>query len=147
MVPTHGSQMIYANLLLMISELLVAGLLSCDPALTALFTPPRPRVGRYEVCVTPASIDEIVAEAGSGGHYGPVELVEALDAFGTGGDYDRAELARLYGGRRARVVRGWIERNGRIESVTLISPRPDRTLTRLEPDTMVIRYTVGTRGL
>jgi hypothetical protein len=41
-----------------------------------------------------------------------------------------------------RVARGWAERGDRFESVTLLSPYPDRTLTRLEPGTLVIRLTL-----
>src|SRR5438046_2442231 len=80
-VPTHGSQMIYAIALLMI----------CDSPLAALFTPARPEVGRYQVCTTG---DPIEQAAGAG----PIESLNALDGFGGAGPYDRAALARLYGG-------------------------------------------------
>src|SRR5947199_10872196 len=96
-VPTHGSQMIYAIALLMI----------CDPVLAALFTPPpRPELGRYEVCTTAQSIEEAVQE-GAGDRADEIESLEALDAFGTAGPYNRAALARLYGGTRVRVVHRW----------------------------------------
>ena len=55
--------------------------------------------------------------------------------------YSRAALARLYTGQRVRVVRGWIDRGDRFESVTLLSPYPDATLTRLVSGTMIIRWT------
>jgi len=65
--------------------------------------------------------------------------MDSLEAFGTAGLYDRSKVARLYAGRRVSVVRAPIERDGRtIAAVTLISPYPDATLTRLEPGTMVI---------
>jgi len=115
---------------------------SCDPALTALFTPSRPSVGRYEVCTT---TDPLVDVAAAGPHYGPTELVEPPDAFGAAGPYDRAALARLYAGKRVRVARGWMEYVDRFESVTLLSPYPDATLTRLLPGTMVIRWTTAVR--
>ncbi len=119
-------------------------LVSCDPVLTALFTPARPQLGRYEVCTTGDSI-EAVTEAGGaeGPHYSDVEALEALDAFGTAGLYDRSKLARLYGGTRVRVARGWTESAGRFESVTLLSPYPDASLTRLMPGTMEIRFTLA----
>ena len=62
---------------------------------------------------------------------------------GAAGPYDRARLARLYGGTRVRVVRGWAETAGHFESVTLLSPYPDPDLTRLQPGTMVISWTFG----
>jgi hypothetical protein len=120
---------------------LLAGALSCDPALTALFTPLRPVLGRYEVCTAPAPLDE-VAHAPGAPHFAPGEMIEALDAFGSAGTYRRAALATLYGGQRVRVARGWVEYADRFESVTLLSPYPDAALTRLIPGTMVIRWTV-----
>jgi hypothetical protein len=111
---------------------------TCDAALTGLFTPPHPVWGRYEVCTTDAPGEPPPA----GFTYGPVELLEALDAFGTAGAYDRSRLAQLYGGRRARVIRGWKEDAEQFESVTLISPYPDASLHRLRQGTMIIRWSV-----
>src|SRR5262245_27684221 len=51
-VPTQGSQMIYATVLIMIAQ-------TCDPVLTALFTPAKPRLGHYEVCTTDEPIDAV----------------------------------------------------------------------------------------
>ena len=107
-------------------------LASCDPALSPLFTPPHPRLGRYEVCT---SSDPIQAVNG-----GPIEALEALDAFGTAGTYDRPALAQLYGGTRVRVARGWTATGNRVESITRLSPYPDASLTRLLPGTMEIRF-------
>ena len=121
---------------------LLAGALACNPALTALFTPPRPGLGRYEVCTTTDRLEEVAA---GGPHYGPIELLEPLDAFGAAGSYNRAALARLYAGRRIRVARGWIEYVDRFESITLLSPYPDATLTHLLPGTMVIRWMTAVR--
>jgi hypothetical protein len=120
---------------------LLAAALACDPALTALFTPPRPSLGRYEVCTT-TDLLEAVATGAGGPHYGAIELLDPLDAFGSAGSYSRAALARLYAGTRVRVARGWIDHADRFESVTLLSPYPDATLTRLLPGTMVIRWTL-----
>jgi hypothetical protein len=117
-------------------------LVSCDPALTALFTPPRPALGRYEVCATAEAVTEVVAAGTAEGlHYGAVEPLESLDGFGTAGPYDRSRLARLYGGTRVQVVHGWKEaEDGGFESITLLSPRPDPGLTRLLPGTLEIRW-------
>ena len=129
----------------MILVLLAATLVSCDPVLTALFTPLHPSVGRYEVCTTTDPLVAVVEVAAGGPHYGPTELLEAFDAFGTAGSYNRAALALLYAGKRVRVARGWTEYPDRFESVTLLSPYPDATLTRLLPGTMVIKWTTVVR--
>ena len=105
---------------------------TCDPALTALFTPLHPGLGRYEVCTTDAPLED------------DAEPLEALDAFGAGGAYDRARLARLYGGLRVRVARSWKRTSdGGFESITRLSPYPDSTLSRLLPGTMEIRWVLA----
>lgn len=116
-------------------------LFSCDPRLVKLFTPPRPRVGTYEVCTTPALLAEVADPAWT------VERVAPLDAFGVAGQYSRAALARIYGGRRPQVARGWIRRadaggQTAFESITLISPYPDATLSSLQPGTLRIRFII-----
>lgn len=127
----------------MILVLLAATLVSCDPVLTALFTPARPSIGRYQICTTAEPLDVVAAQSADEPHYGPSEMLDPLDAFGAAGSYNRAALARLYGGKRVRVTRGWIEYADRFESVTLLSPHPDATLTRLLPGTMVITWTMA----
>jgi hypothetical protein len=109
---------------------------TCDPALAALFTPRHPLVGAYEVCTTDLPI-EAVAEPGW-----TIENLEPLDAFGGAGSYDRFAVSRLYRGRRARVAHGWRQDGERFESITLISPHPDRSLARLESGTLVIRFSL-----
>lgn len=118
----------------MILEFVVAALVACDPALTALFTPPHPQMGRYEVCTTAQPIETMVA-AGT-----RIESSEPLDAFGAAGPYDRSKLARLYGGTRARVAHQWRQDGIVFESETLVSPYPDATLTHLQAGTMRIRW-------
>jgi hypothetical protein len=108
----------------------------CDPTLAALWTPAHPQLGRYEVCTTSRPLTEI---AGPGWE---VETVPPLDAFGTAGAFDKATVARLYGGRWPTVARRWIAGNGRFEAITLVSPYPNRQLTALEPGTLIIRYFV-----
>jgi len=105
--------------------------LTCDPALTALFTPARPQLGRYEVCTTDQPLE------------GDAEALEALDAFGAFGaaaSYDRAALQRLFGGARVRVQRSWTAAAHEFVSTTRLSPYPDASLTRLRPGTMEIRW-------
>ena len=122
----HGSQMIYAIGLILLG--------TCDPALRPLFTPPQPRLGRYEVCVSNEPLQPV--------NGGPVDALTALDAFGAAGTYDRPALSRLYGGTRVQVARGWIRTNGRFASITRLSPYPDASLTRLMPGTLEIRWTL-----
>ena len=121
----HGSQMIYATVLILLA--------SCDHALVTLFTPPHARLGRYQVCASGEPIQPL--------NGGPIEALEALDAFGAG-TYDRPALSRLYGGTRVRVARGWTRTGDRFESITRLSPYPDASLTRLLPGTLEIRWTL-----
>jgi hypothetical protein len=107
---------------------------SCDPALTALFTPAHPRAGRYEVCTTDDPIEALAGTA-------DIQALGPLDAFGAAGSYDRSALAQLYGGRLVRVARRWRRQAGVFVAETLISPYPDAALTRLAVGTMVIRWT------
>jgi hypothetical protein len=106
----------------------------CDPALTVLFTPPRPELGHYEVCTSSDPLE------------GDADALEALDAFGAAGSYDRAALQRLYGGMRVRVRRSWAATDAAFVSVTRLSPYPDASLTALRSGTMEIRF-ILTRGL
>jgi hypothetical protein len=116
-------------------------LVSCDPGLAALFAPSRAGLGRFEVCTTADPIDAVAgAGPAEGQHYGGIEALESLDAFGTESAYDRSRLARLYGGTRVRVAHGWKASPGSFESVTLLSPYPDPSLSRLIPGTMEIRW-------
>jgi hypothetical protein len=127
-------------------------LVSCNPALTALFTPAQRGPGRYEVCTTTETIEHVVASGPADDiHFGDIEALESLDAFGKAGPYNRSRLARLYGGTRVMVVHGWGASAAGFRSVTLLSPYPDPSLTRLLPGTMSIRWltspTEDTSGL
>jgi hypothetical protein len=117
--------------------------LACGGPLTSLFTPTRPSLGHYEVC-TSDEPQEAVRLHGSqtGTEWGPIEALEALDAFGASGSYRRSALAQLYGGTRVRVSHGWLATTDHFESLTLLSPYPDASLTHLINGTLVIRYTV-----
>lgn len=112
---------------------------TCSAELTALFTPRRPQLGHYEVCVAEDNFRE------PGFHYSEAERLEPLDAFGTGGTYDRGRLTQLYRGRRVTVVRGWRSDDGRFESVMLLSPYPDAALRSLTSGTMIIRWVTDRR--
>jgi hypothetical protein len=131
--------MIYAIALIILA--------SCDPTLTALFTPAQPGLGRYEVCTTADAIETIVASGPADSiHFGDLEALESLDAFGKAGPYDRSRLARLYGGTRVKVVHGWASTAAGFTSITLLSPYPDPSLTRLLPGTMSIRWLTKPAG-
>src|SRR5438477_275249 len=84
-VPSHhvpschdAAAMIYVLVLILLATAAAGAPMTCDPAFTALFTPIRPHIGHYEVCTTPAPLGDADGEA-----------LEALDAFGTAGPYDR----------------------------------------------------------
>jgi hypothetical protein len=126
--------MIYALTFILLAASAARETAACDPVLTRLFTPIRPHVGRYEVCTISTPLGE------------DAEVLEALDAFGSAGTYDRAKLARVYGGRRVRVQRSWTDRGGEFVSITRLSPFPDASLTRLDSGTLEIRFIVS-RGL
>jgi hypothetical protein len=117
-----------------------------DPALTRLFTPQGAAPGTY--CAVPfgASIDTLAREyaarepADAKGAW-RVRSVAPLDAFGSAAPYDRPTVAMLFGGKRIRLARGPVRRQGRVvASLTLASPYPDATLTRLMPGTLVIVF-------
>ncbi len=116
-----------------------SGPLACDSTLTALFTPPHPRLGRFEVCTDPRPLAEVVPAGWT------VEALGALDAFGAARSWDRAALARRYGGVGGRGGRGWTQMPDRFESLTFISPYPNAAMTSLESGTLVIRWTCDNR--
>jgi hypothetical protein len=117
------------------------------PALAALFVPRRAPAGSFEVAVLDCGIEDARRVLLEAAHPGPprppagppVRKLDPLDAFGDAGAYQRTTVARLYGGRKAQVVRMPVERDGRtVAAVTLVSPYPDPTLSRLVEGTMVI---------
>jgi len=127
---------------------------SPEPRLARLFTPRHVPDDAYRVAVLKEPVSEarrVVMAALAPGAVPDqpagswrIQEMDSLEAFGTAGLYDRSKVARLYAGRRVSVVRAPIERDGRtIAAVTLISPYPDATLTRLEPGTMVILLRTG----
>ncbi len=67
-----------------------------------------------------------------------VTRLEAHEAFGQAGIYDRLRLAQLFGGKRLNVVRGSLARDDARDAYTLISPYPDASLTAVNPGTLVI---------
>jgi hypothetical protein len=66
-----------------------------------------------------------------------------LDVFDGAALFDRARLAKLYGGKVARVARGPIVQNGRVtHTVLLVSPYPDAQLRFLKTGTLVMTVLV-----
>jgi hypothetical protein len=110
-----------------------------------LFAPFGPRAGAYRIFVTTLPIDSLLGRLANDpsllrppGAWLPAPVVPS-DAFGQTGSYDRSRLARLYGARRPVVARGPRGAAGRpAEAWTLVSPYPNRELTRLESGTMLI---------
>ncbi len=126
------------------------------PSLARLFTPRQAPDGAYTVTVLTEGIDAALASvkralapdavAGDPPGSWQVQSLDPLEAFGNAGTYDRSKVARLYAGRRVSVVRGPVERNGRVvAAVTLFSPYPDAALSRLENGTMVILLRTAAR--
>jgi hypothetical protein len=107
-----------------------------SPAHRPLFTPPALPEGVYRTYVSPKPLDELARDLGV-----QPQSLTASDAFGRTGPYNRWTVARLYGGRRARVARTYRQEphtGAVVEAWTLVSPYPDAALTRLEPGTLLI---------
>ena len=124
------------------------------PALARLFTPSHVPDGTYQLTVQKEGLEDALGRVrqvlpagfrlGTPPGAWQAESLDPLDAFGRAGTYDRARLAQLYWGRKVSVVRGPIERDGRVVgALTLFSPYPDPTLTRLEPGTLAILLKTG----
>jgi hypothetical protein len=125
-----------------------------DPGLAAIFLPRHAPAGAYRLAVIDRPIeaarDALMAALAPAARVDDppgawaVRQADPLEAFGEGGIYDRARLARLFAGKPARLVRAPIERDGHaVASVTLLSPCPDAGLSRLSPATIVILFDVA----
>ncbi len=118
-----------------------------DAALTRLFTPRAVPDGTYAAYRSARTLTDIAGSlreqdgSPAPGAWLPVRQ-EALDAFGSAGQFDRFRLAELFRGLRPVVARGSLAQDGHRVAYTLISPYPDATLSRLEPGTMVIVFHV-----
>ena len=111
--------------------------------LARIFTPLTAPAGAYTVTTTDSAIADLAvalkacdAAPAEGGWQ--VTRLEAHDAVGQAGIYDRLRLAQLFGGTRVDVVRGSLARDGLRDGYTLISPYPDASLTAVNPGTLVI---------
>jgi hypothetical protein len=124
------------------------------PALARLFTPTHVPDGTYQVTVQEEGVEDALSRVRealpAGFRLGTppgawhARSLDPLDAFGRAGAYDRARVVQLYWGRKVSVVRGPIERDGRVVgALALLSPYPDPTLTRLEPGTLAILMRTG----
>jgi len=113
------------------------------PELARIFTPLTAPPGAYTVTTTDRPIADL-ATALRACDSAPVEgawqvtRMEAHEAFGQAGIYDRLRLAQLFGGTRLDVVRGSLPHDGVRDGYTLISPYPDASLTAVNPGTLVI---------
>ena len=114
------------------------------PEYLALFVP---RVYResYRAFVSSLSLDAAlrIVASDAGSLHAPGSWIahpeNPLDAFGTGGTYDRWKLARLFGSQRPGVARGPRGDDQRVdESWTLVGPYPSADLNRLESGTLLI---------
>jgi hypothetical protein len=109
---------------------------ACSNALARIFAPPNVAASlsrRSEVCQSTAALEAVLPA----GWFS--EAVAAADLFAAADPHVKRRVAMLYGGQRPLVARGWIATEGTLESLTLISPRPDPASGRLLPGTLLIR--------
>jgi len=122
--------------------------LTPDRELAWLFVPAAAPPGAYDVFRSSRPIAQLVdqlrrRDPSPRADAWRILRADPVTAFGTEGRYDRSRLARLFVGRQVEVARGALESGGDVSSYTLITPVPDRTLSTLDPDTMVIVTHVG----
>jgi hypothetical protein len=114
-----------------------------DDGLRLAFTPATFAAGSFEVHHSAEAIARLAARlraldsAPAPGAW-QVERAGVFDAFGAEGPYDKARLARLFGGSSPSVARGTLATTAGRRAFTLISPSPDASLSALRPGTMVI---------
>jgi len=106
---------------------------------------PRTRRDDYSAFVTARPLDDVLRDLAGDpsllrppGAWTP-EALGTRDAFGEGGEANAWTVARLYGGTAVRVARGpRSDGRGVVESWTLVTPYPDRTLRYLERGTLLL---------
>lgn len=113
-----------------------------EPILVPRLTPAN-EPGAYLVFTSAQSIDAVAARCRRELQAFPgtweVRLQGPIEVFGWSVRFDRDRLRRVYGGRRIEVARGPVIEGGRVAaSITLISPYPDASFTRLHPGTLAI---------
>ena len=115
-----------------------AGDMDCSAHWTRLFAPADPDDrGTYRVCRSSRPINDL-ADA----HW-TVGSQAAAEAFAGAAPGARRALALLYGGRRLQVIRGWRRIDESVESVTLIAPPPDASMTRITDGTLIVTARVS----
>lgn len=127
--------------------LLIALVTASSPAHAVLFAPPG-RAGLFAFATTRERLDDVVAYYRE--HWPSpdrrswmVERSGPNDVFDGAALFDRARLARLYGGRPIRVARGPMIENGRVtHTVLLVSPYPEPDLEHLNPGTLIMTVRV-----
>jgi hypothetical protein len=133
MAPTIASQAVSSRT--GSQDILVEGF-ECGSALALMFAPPEPGSAARpssEVCLSHAPLADVIPSGWS------AEALPAAEVFAAADPRVKRVVAVLYGGQRPLVARGWIAREDRLESVTLISPSPDPSITHLVPGTLLIR--------
>lgn len=114
------------------------------PEYVELFAPPAGRTA-YRAFVSPRPLAEALSSIMDEpsllhppGAWRPRSLA-ARDAFGESGPYNRWDLTRLYVSRTVAVARGPRGSGSRAdESWMLFSPYPDRTMSALQPGTLLL---------
>jgi hypothetical protein len=118
-----------------------------DEGLRLAFTPATFAAGSFAVHRSAEAIARLAARlraldpAPAPGAW-QVERAGVFDAFGGEGPYEKARLARLFGGSSPAVARGTLVTTGGRRAFTLIAPCPDASLSTLRQGTMVIVTTL-----
>jgi hypothetical protein len=121
-----------------------------DEALRLLFTPATFPAGSFAVHRSREAIAMLAGrlralDAAPAPGAWAVERAGVFDAFGVEGPYDKARLARLFGGSSPSVARGTLVTTSGRRAFTLLSPFPDASLSSLQRGTMVIVTTLPVR--
>jgi hypothetical protein len=123
--------------------LLIALVTSASPAHALIFAPPA-RVALFSFATTDERLDRVAAYyrqrwPSDDPRSWKVETSGPADAFDGAALFDRARLARLYGGKVMRIARGPIVENGHVtHTVLLVSPYPDPELKSLYQGTLIM---------
>lgn len=127
--------------------LLLALVTTASPAHAALFAPPA-RAGLFSFATTTETLEQVVAYyrqrwPSPDPRSWTIERSHPLDVFDGAARFDRARLARVYGGKPARIARGPMVENGRVtHTVLLVSPYPEANMRELNGGTLIMTVVV-----
>lgn len=105
---------------------------------------PASRRSAYEAFVSADGLEPVLERirAAAWGPHPPgaweIERLGARDAFGLSGDYNRWQMARVYGGVAVQVARGPYRHDEGLDTWTMFSPYPDAALQALVRGTLLL---------